>query len=208
MKTLLLFVFVLCYSIASAQLDTLIVKRNIAHGNDDPQYKTEIFVDDGNMANPPFLVGTTILPNTLNQLGLKNFNLVLSDVRFQPCNSEPPVFEWDPDDTTASDTNKIEYEISDFYRIESVSLSDSGLSVDIKIWENCCHFFLCDARVVEDSVLSLFYYSYGKYICDCDCCFGLTYVFSFMGGQEEEFKKIKYVMIEDMDKTKVLLLPN
>ncbi|HPS84191.1 MAG TPA: hypothetical protein PLA88_07740 [Bacteroidales bacterium] len=198
---LIAFIFVLSGLLASAQFDTLILKRNLAHYGSTPRYQVDTFADDGNMTYPPFLVGTTVLPGTGNQLGLKNFNLILDSVKFTPCNSEPPITELIIDDTSESETDSSVFNNFEYYRIQSISMMDTSLSIDIKIWENCCHHFLCDATVLDDSVLSLIYYSYGRNYCSCDCCFGLTYFFNFMGGQEEEFKNIKWVIIDDMSKT-------
>lgn len=197
-------IFVLSGLIASAQFDTLILKRNLAHYGSTPRYQVDTFADDGNMTYPPFLVGTTVLPGTRNQLALKNYNLILDSVKFSPCNGEPPIVELNIDGLAGAESKESTFINSEFFKVQSLDLWKTGFTINIKIWENCCHHFLCDAVVIDDSILSLVYYPYGWNYCACDCCFGLTYFFSFMGGQEEEFIKVKWVMINEWPET---LLP-
>jgi len=195
------FIFVLYGLAASAQYDTLILKRNLANDGSKPRYQIDTYADDGKMTYPPFLVGTTVLPGTSNQQGLKNFNLLLDSVRLTPCINEPPIVEDNSEDTSFAEKHSSIFSISDHFRIQSITLTKTNLSIDINIWENCCHHFLCDATLLNDSVLSLVYYPYGHSYCSCDCCFGLTYFFNFMGGQEAEFEKIKWVIIDNRRET-------
>jgi hypothetical protein len=83
-------------------------------------------------------------------------------------------------------------------KINSVINTDSTLTVDINITDNCCYEFLCDNSVDSTGTLNLIYYGYGTY-CACDCCFGLT--FHFVKIKSPDYSDIKAIMINDNRKT-------
>lgn len=139
---------------AISQRDTII----ITYPN-DPTYLVKtgndtIFIDtptDGNI-----LFGTTIIPVTSNQVGLYGAGLWLDNLVDSPCNSSK--------------------EPSGIDNITSSTSNDSILTISLEITSNCCHNFLGDAELVDNSILNLVYIGYGGN-CACYCCFGLTYTF-------------------------------
>jgi hypothetical protein len=86
-------------------------------------------------------------------------------------------------------------------KINSIVFSgDTAVSVDATINSNCCHAFLGELEVVEDSILSLTYIGYGSQ-CACDCCFGLTYVIDIDRSEDYSPDKLMYVMVNGMRET-------
>ncbi len=81
-------------------------------------------------------------------------------------------------------------------KINTIIETDSTLTIDINITDNCCFAFLCDMTVDSTATLKLIYHGYGTY-CACNCCFGLTYHF----GKRNAYPKIKAVMINDERET-------
>jgi hypothetical protein len=102
------------------------------------------------------LFGTTIIPTTSNQVGLYGAGLWLDNLTESPCNSSK--------------------EPSGIDKILGLTMNDSILSISMEITSNCCHKFLGDAELVDNSILNLIYIGYGGN-CACYCCFGLDYTF-------------------------------
>jgi hypothetical protein len=125
------------------------------------------------------LFGTTLLPNTSNQVYLYGFGLYLQSMNGSEC---------------MNDMGKPE-SFADF--VQNIDLTDTSLLVNIQISANCCHSFLGDASVVDDTIFQLIYYGYGAGYCACNCCFGLTYYFTREDYGREEFDRIRYVMINE-----------
>lgn len=86
-------------------------------------------------------------------------------------------------------------------KINSIQFSgDTAVSVDATINANCCHSFLGELEVVEDSILNLTYIGYGGH-CACDCCFGLTYEIDIDRTEDYSPDKLIYVMVNGMRST-------
>jgi len=120
------------------------------------------------------LTGTTILPSTHNQMRARGFGLYFETISKSDCKSRGV------DVYNGSD------------KINSIAITDSSLTVDINIYDNCCYDFLCDVSVDSSGVVNLIYQGYGSY-CSCDCCFGLTFHFSILKGSD--YEEIKAVML-------------
>jgi hypothetical protein len=76
----------------------------------------------------------------------------------------------------------------------------NSLNIELKYWGNCCHSFLCDIEVKNETTVNLIIHGYGATYCSCDCCYGLTYHFTTM--KVDEFEKLKYIIINGDQKTK------
>tara|TARA_B100000809_G_scaffold262247_1_gene312811 strand:- start:154 stop:702 length:549 start_codon:yes stop_codon:yes gene_type:complete len=105
------------------------------------------------------LVGTTFLPysdNTVNLLnnGLfpKNFSIL------EECDGELD-----------------KHQIDNYPKIDSSNFNEKMISIDVSISSNCCHNFLGDAEITNNS-LNLYYTGYGSF-CSCTCLFKLRYTF-------------------------------
>jgi hypothetical protein len=128
------------------------------------------------------LKGTTILPYTSNQQNAKGYGFYFEKVNLSNCQR-----------------NGLEYENRIQEHVNYIIQTDSTLIIDFNFYDNCCYSFLCDISVVDESILNLIYTGYGTY-CDCDCCYGLNYRISLI--KDENFSKIKYLMINGNSKTK------
>lgn len=88
-------------------------------------------------------------------------------------------------------------------KILGITKTDSSFSIAANIMGNCAHAFLGEIEIVNDSIINLIAHGYGGNS-TCACCFGLTYLISY---DETASKKVKYVMINGMRNTLVLLTP-
>ena len=164
---------VLFPAIVSAQRsDTIFIQKR-----EGAAYRTDTVFFDSPMKRH-ILIGTTILPSTQNQMQARNYGLYLNKI-------------------TESSCQKVVEHIEEG-KINSIIETDSTLTIDINIADNCCYAFLCDVSVDSTATIKLIYHSYGTY-CACNCCFGLTYHFS--KATHETSPKIKAVMINDERKT-------
>ena len=141
-----------------AQQDTVFIKQSIDWTADTLQYETDTVVFESGMVRH-ILTGTTILPNTHNQFSTWGYGLYLNDVTKSDCQ------------------NHGEEVYSSADRINSVELTDTTLTIDITVYDNCCYDFLCDVSADSSGTLNLIYYGYGTN-CAFDCCFGLVYYFT------------------------------
>jgi hypothetical protein len=165
-------------TIALAQSpDTVFIRQD--HNFDDTLiYVTDTIVFESGLRKQ-ILIGTTILPGTHNQMGARGSGLYFQKVMKSDFKGD--VYEnWSPD------------------KINSIIDTDSTLTIDIKITDNCCYEFLCDFSVDSTGTLNLIFYGYGTY-CLSDCCFGLT--FHFIKEKRPDLTDIKAVMINDNRKT-------
>lgn len=181
MRTLvtLLFLISIVHS-AMAQEDTVFIRHNKNQfGGEKIEYTTDTIVFETPLARS-ILYGTTIMPWTANQQYAKGYGLYLKEVSIAPCQQgeRPP----------------------DMEEVLGISQTDTSMIVELNIIGNCCHAFLCDIQVVNDSVIDLIHYGYGATYCACYCCFGLTYEFSLL-REYSEFDKLKYVMINGDERT-------
>jgi len=175
--TILLAIF-LCWTVALTQSpDTVFIRLD--HNFDDTLiYATDTIVFESGMRKQ-ILIGTTILPGTHNQMDANGSGLYFQKV-------------------TKSDCHGDSYEKRSPDKINTIINTDSTLTVDINITDNCCYEFLCDISVDSSRTLNLIYYGYGTY-CSCNCCFGLT--FHLTKEKSPEYSDIKAVMINSNRKT-------
>lgn len=127
------------------------------------------------------LKGTTVLPGTHNQQMAKEFGLSFNKVTKLACEA---------------DVDEINGSIQ--YKINSIFSTDSTLTVDITIYDNCCYDFLCDISIVDNTILNLIFSGYGMY-CDSNCKSILTY--KMINKKYSDFKKLTSVMINGNRKT-------
>lgn len=160
-----------------AQADTVFIKYDSDRFDEQLIYKrdTVLFnsVDDREV-----LYGTRVLPWTHGQQIAKGFGIQLQDVKSSDCNGaiEPTVNS-----------------------VVAVVENDTALQIELKIFGNCCHSFLCDVEIVDESIINLKFYGYGGTYCACDCCYGLKY--NFQKWDFENYKFLKSVMINDDKRT-------
>ena len=184
MRVLLL--FLLLSQLTWSQADTIIIQYP-----KDP-ILLEKNTNDTILINSPFegliFHGTTLLPNTSNQVGLYGYGLYLNEVKGSPCTMDYRLIESQRD------------------KINSIVITDSSWYFDLTIIANCCHYFLGDAALIEDSILNLSYYAYGGSYCACNCCFGLEYHFT-VDDFMEDYGVIRYAMINNRRET-IKKVPN
>lgn len=154
-----------------AQLDTVFIRGNV--GKYDSLYYATDTVIFPSVMQRHILAGTTVLPWTHNQQHAKGYGLWFAGVSKSDCKED-----------------RNDFPVPD--RINSVVATDSSLTIDINITDNCCYDFLCDISVDSTGTLNLIYYGYGTY-CACDCCFGLTYNIAVL--KFEDYDEVKAVMI-------------
>ena len=171
-KITLLLTSILFSTIALAQSqDTVFIRQD--HNFDDALiYSTDTIIFESGMTKQ-ILIGTTVLPGTHNQIAARENGLYLKKV-------------------TKSNCQRDAYEEMNPDKINAVISTDSTLTVDINITDNCCYEFLCDISVDSTATLNLIYYGYGTY-CSCECCFGLT--FHFEKEKSPDYSDIKAVII-------------
>ncbi len=165
-------------AILAQSVDTVFIKKNKNFGEQPIDYQIDTLVLNSHAANH-ILVGTTVLPGTWNHINQMNNGVSLREVKITDCEM------------------KNEEGYFDDY-IFSIFQTDSVLFVELKISENCCHSFLCDADFIEkDGYLNLIFHGYGDY-CSCYCCFGLTYKFD---KWNKKIANLKGIMINGNPKT-------
>lgn len=174
MKAIVIILLFFIYHFTLGQSDTVFMRYDMNIYDDTLTYSTDTIIFDS--VDMELLYGTTILPSTGNQQYAKGYGLHFNNVIFSDCSKgERP-------------TGEIE--------ILSIIESDSTIIFDCKIFGNCCHSFLCDVEIKEDSILNLIYYGYGAGYCACNCCFGLIYEFDFY-KEHSDFDELKFVMINN-----------
>lgn len=157
--------------------DTVFVRQD--HNFDDILiYATDTIVFESGMRKQ-LLIGTTVLPGTHKQMSARGSGLYLKRVTKSNCHGNANE-KWYPD------------------KINSIINTDSTLTIDINISDNCCYEFLCDISVDSTATLNLIYLGYGTY-CACNCCFGLT--FHFEKEKSPDYSEIRAVMINDNRRT-------
>lgn len=191
LSTLVFFFFAI--TLSRGQSDTVFIKYNKDKFEEKLTYKTDTIVFD-TPNDRQILYGTDVLPSTYNQQVAKGFGLFLNQIEFTPCKQilqpiligEEEIIE--------------EPEIIEVDSIISIIKTDTLWTFALKIFENCCHSFLCDISIESDSILNLIFYSYGANYCSCDCCFGLNYKIERLNFEDNT--KIKFVMINGNIKSK------
>lgn len=126
------------------------------------------------------LTGTTMLPNTHNNMSLFGAGMYLESVKGSDCMGG------------GEDAKN---------QIVSFQVIDSTLIIEIVITENCSYDFLCEAKFIEETGnLELLYTGYGQGYAACYCCFGLVYRIKI--DDFEAFSKLKSIQIQDLQHTK------
>lgn len=136
-----------------------------------------------------YLVGTTILKNTCNQIAaMIDYGLYFDTVISSLSCGEFEGFE----------VNKT---------ITNIEKSDTLLIVTYYYGKGCFQDILCDFEIIDDEVLDLKYIAYGAYG-ESGSCYSLT---CFMKINKKyaskDFSKIKYVMVNG-NKTTLVKLEN
>ena len=179
-KRLYLFFFLLlCQDALKAQVDTVFMRFN-AGGWDSLHYVTDTLIFPSPNGHH-ILKGTTVLPWTGNQENAKAYSLYLANIIRSDC-------------PKTSGDQYMEHGL-----INSITLTDTSLVVDIKIFENCCYDFLADVSVDTAGIINLIYHGYGSF-CFCQCCFGLTYYFQRVDYPDVE--EISAVIINGDQRTR------
>lgn len=182
MKTLLTVIAILlfvCINV-SAQPDTLFMRYSNEWNEDTTIYQTDTILFPSRL-DRHYLIGTTKLPWTHNQMTAKNYGFDFDSITKSDCK--------------ASDEREV---YSSPGVISSIINTDTSLIIDINIYDNCCYDFLCDIAVDKEGVLNLIYTGYGNY-CGCNCCFGLVYHLSKTSYGEE--KEINAIILNGDSKT-------
>jgi hypothetical protein len=100
-----------------------------------------------------FLYGTTVVPST-RRMYAANRGYWLDKVVKLPCSgSEESVDDFPP---------------------PIIQFTDSTLTIDFIITDNCCYDFLCEIEVNDEGDMRLHTLGYGGY-CSCYCCFGMQF---------------------------------
>lgn len=172
-KSIILILTILVCIILSANIfandgrDTVFIKSKI---EDTHKYKIDTVIFDSPFFNH-ILYGTTILPDTWNQINAKGLGILLTDVEQDRIS-----------DGCMPDSDQILF----------IEKSDSTLTIKANISGNSCHSFLCDVKIVNDNTLNLITHEYGTY-CACLSSYLLTFKFNLM--EFANLDKIKNVSI-------------
>ncbi len=164
-----------------AQSDTVFIISNKNESSVDIDYLCDTLLFDSPQSRI-LLYNTMVLPNTSNQQEAKNYGLTLDSIGFESCKSRE-IMKYSRDE------------------ISLVEETDDNLSITIMIVGNCCHNFLCDIEIRDESILNLIYLGYGSMYCSCSCNFQLTYYFSKWKFMALEYDRIKKIMINGNLKT-------
>lgn len=143
-------------------------------------YATDTVIFNSEMVRN-YLIGTTIIPWTQNQMYAKGWGLNFKKVSKSDCqNSGEEIYRMED-------------------KIVSISETDSSFIIDLNIVDNCCYDFLCDISVDSSGTLNLIYSGYGSH-CGCECCFGITYHIEKMF--KSDLGEIKGIMLNGDAKTR------
>lgn len=160
--------------------DTVFVRYMDLHG-DGENYRIDTLFS-GRPTENHYLVGTTMLPNSSSSYMTYSYGLRLTGFSGSDCNSHS------------------ESEAYGSSKVLDVQRTDSTLIINCQVGENCCYDFLGDVAADDHGVLDLIYHGYGEN-CACNCCFGLTYTFSFENLYGEEKKEPTGIMINGEEAT-------
>lgn len=161
-----------------AQADTVFVRYNKNQFSEEIEYQTDTILFEGTNTRQ-ILHGTMVLPWTLNQQIAKGYGLYLDKVTSTECQE-----------------GNLESVAEEIVTIQE---TDTSLIVDIKIYRNCCHHFLCDVEIVNGHTINLIQQGYGAMYCGCECCFGMTYYFSKLDFNKQG--SLESIMINGKEST-------
>ena len=132
-----------------------------------------------------YLIGSTVLEGSNNNMeSAFVYGLLLEKVKKDTCidlMSETP---------GTTKVNEIE------------NIGDSLLAIHFQAFENCSLEFLGEIKVTNENTLNITYYNYGGFA-SCMCLFKLHYIIKLEKEEREKINKIKYVMINNMEYTKI-----
>ncbi len=178
MRFIFLLLLIFSVKLASAQSDTVFIKHSEGPYSDVLKYKTDTLVFDSFFKNK-ILYGTMVLPDTRNQMIAKYYGISLDKVSITECENndfEPPQND----------------------KILSIKESKDSLIVETLYVGNCCHSFLCDVEII-DNTINLITHGYGTY-CSCVCGYYLTFYFSRF--DLDEYRKLRYIAIDNNPETR------
>jgi hypothetical protein len=187
MRNIILFVL-LFSSITTvwAQSDTVFIRHNQSEYDQPIEYTVDTVIFGGSNMRT-LLYKTTLLPETRNQQYAKNYGLFIDSVAIAPCE------------------NSASRERPDYInKVNSIVSTKDSFFIQIKFWGNCCHQFLCDIEIADDSTLNIITIGYGMY-CSCDCCYGLNLYFEPLHKIFEDFNKLKYITINGDERKKFIV---
>lgn len=165
---------------AQTLTDTIFVRADRYPLMDGQQYHTDTMIIDPN--DHKFLVGTTVLKGSdRNEFAASN-GYALREVSVIPCSAS--VYNPAPN------------------HVESINAMEDVIEATLSINANCCHSFLGEINIENDSTLNFIYHGYGE-ACTCSCCFGLKYEIIKWGSSA---KPVRFAMINGDRKTLVPII--
>lgn len=166
------------------QQDTIFIRHDSDWTSENLRYITDTIIFESGMRRN-ILTGTTILSSTHNQYSAYwEYGVYFKGVTKSDCQKSAEEFEG--------------LGMGIETKINSIIITDSTITIDINVFDNCCYDFLCDVSIVDGSIINLIYTGYGTH-CDCDCCYGLTYKFEKL--KDPAYKKMKSVMLNGNKQT-------
>ena len=166
-----IFFFIISLSVFS-QFDTTYITHDNDYIDDTVIYITDTVIGKTSFGRP-ILIGTTVLPETINTMGARAFGFFLEKVESSPCKRSRGNEAYITDD-----------------EVFSIQKTDSTWTCDLKINANCCHDFLCEISIENDTTLNFIYKGYGAAYCACKCCFGIQYEIKLDDLSKDEVTKI------------------
>lgn len=89
--------------------------------------------------------------------------------------------------------------------VNSISITKEAFTIQFSVVENCCSAFLCEAEIIEETILNIIYQPFGRH-CSCNCQFDMEYTFKIDNGLEKigkERTKIKHIQFNNEPTSKV-----
>lgn len=177
---------ILLFTVSVSAQDTVFMSYDEDWSDEVRHYTTDTLIFSSPMERREMLIGTMLVPSA-RSYSLLPYGLHPTKVEFAPCDGAGEYSE-------------------DMDRVEDITFKDSTLTIRLKIHDNCCYSFLCEATADydnKDGIINLSYTGYGG-VCACGCCFGLTYIFHYdktadtipieavmINGNRKTLKKIK-----------------
>ena len=174
---------------AYSQYDTTYITHDNDYIDDTVIYVTDTIINKTSFGRP-ILIGTTVLPETSNSMNARGHGFFLKEIIGSPCKI---------------DRRKIVHKKE--AKVASILKTDSTWTCDLNIVANCCHDFLCEISIVNDTTLNFIYHGYGATYCACNCCFGLTYKITLDDYSEDEIENVTHTMVNGDEKTLNKIIP-
>ncbi len=178
MKTICtILLFIISFN-SFSQSDTIFITKDNSAFDDTLIYATDTIILEDAAFGTVVLTGTTVLPETSNSINARGHGFFLTEVEGSPCknNGHERVYRKDT-------------------KVASVFKTDSTWTCELSIVANCCHDFLCEISIKNDSILNFIYHGYGATYCACDCCFGLVYEITLDDYAKDDIAKVTHTMI-------------